>query len=93
MRDNSWIVGQPYLNLTGLRRVAGYPEENTSPDCRQTVKVDGFRTADDRGSETCPGPRTPPARNRNHLQCLIGRFDCEETDRNFDLEMLPDGFR
>jgi len=23
MRDNSWIVGQPYLNLTGLR--AGLP--------------------------------------------------------------------
>src|ERR1017187_9282774 len=42
MRDNSWIVGQPYLNLTGLRegcRLSGRKHISGLP----TIRPSGFR--------------------------------------------------
>src|SRR5664280_2562391 len=70
MRDNSWIVGQPYLNLTGLRkgcRLSGRKHisglATTRPcgprDRRVTVVTrSGQQTSHDATSGQSPGRRT-----------------------------------
>src|SRR5664280_2414265 len=57
MRDNSWIVGQPYLNLTGLRegcRLSGRKHISGLP----TIRPSGFRNRRVTG-KTRSGRQTP----------------------------------
>src|SRR5664279_3476812 len=66
MRDNSWIVGQPYLNLTGLRegcRLSGRKHISGLATTRQTGLLPCSRQSAQNPTGTSPiavyGPPPP----------------------------------